>query len=124
MRIEIGFGVGFDAAGKPITPHERDERLKLVLTEAALEFGGCNILSGQGAWINDAGTLVAEESRTLVIETPSGSEQVHKARRLAEYVRRVFQQEAVIFSISRSTSKMVRGESRVPTIPEYEHPQI
>lgn len=108
MRIEIGFDVGFDETGKLITFRERDKRLEMVLTEAARKFGRCNILSGQSAWINVAGSLVVGETRTLVIETSSDLEQERKARWLAEFVGQVFWRESIAFNVARSAYEMAR----------------
>lgn len=100
MRYEIGFGVGFDEAGKPIDPQHVRECIKLIMVEACNRFGGCNITSGQGAWLDSSGTLIVEESRVLVVDSLAGrfatqGEWDTQAKDLAEFVRRVLNQAAV-----------------------------
>lgn len=111
MRFEIGFGLGFDKDGKAIDPVQRQEAIKLILTEASLKFGGANIVFGQGAWINAKGALVVEESATLVIQSlPDGrlyEDEQEAAKALASYVRRVLNQEAVILSKQVGTATLV-----------------
>lgn len=93
MRFEIGFGIGFDREGKRIDVTQQIETQKLILAQAAMVFGGCNLIAGQGAWINGKGDLVVEESRVLVIDAHASQEDA--AFKLAEFVRRVLNQEAV-----------------------------
>jgi hypothetical protein len=93
MRYSIGFGVGFDRNGKRIDPVQVREATKLILVEATRRFGGCNITTGQGAWMNDKGDLVVEESRELTVDGDKSKED--DAFALAEFVRRVLDQEAV-----------------------------
>lgn len=112
MRFEIGFGVGFDKHGNPIDPCHVRECIKLILVEASRRFGGCNILAGQGAWVDDSGTLVVEDSRVLVVDTSANNrleaDNVASARQLAVFVRNVLEQQAVQFTQIVSTATVLR----------------
>ncbi len=110
MRYEIGFGVGFDQHGKPIDPHHVRECIKLILVDACNRFGGCNITSGQGAWIDEHNTLIVEESRVLVVDSLAGrfatqGEWDSQAKELAEFIRRVLNQAAVHVTSFVATSR-------------------
>jgi hypothetical protein len=100
MRFEIGFGVGFTRDGTPIDSLQVAEATKVILVEACRRFGGCNITSGQGAWM-DGDNLVVEESRTLVVDTHSGPgsrqgfEDEKSAYELAQFIGRLLNQKAV-----------------------------
>lgn len=100
MRFEIGFGIGFDRDGKPIEANQVAEAIKIILVEACHQFGGCNILAGQGAWM-DGDTLVVEESRVLVVDTPAGPgsragfEAERSAEELGQFIGRILNQKAV-----------------------------
>lgn len=100
MRFEIGYGVGFDRDGKALEAHYVAEVQKLILVEACRRFGGCNILAGQGAWL-DGDTLVVEESRVLVVDTPAGPgsragfDAEKSAEELGQLIGRLLNQKAV-----------------------------
>jgi hypothetical protein len=104
MRFEIGFGVGFTRDGTPIDSLQVVEATKAILVEACRRFGGCNITSGQGAWM-DGDTLVVEESRTLVVDsvTTVGSRAAEAAEdaafELAQFIGRILNQKAVHVSV-------------------------
>lgn len=104
MRYEIGFGIGFDRHGNAIRSDHAVECIKLILVEACQRFGGCNILPGQGAWIDGKGTLIVEESRVLIVDTDArntsrlAADHLREAKELASYVRGVLDQEAVHFT--------------------------
>jgi hypothetical protein len=55
MRVEFGFGVGFDRDNVPINAGVAARAVKQILVEASRMFGGCNLLRGQGAWIDPSG---------------------------------------------------------------------
>lgn len=111
MQFTIGFGLGFDKSGKPIDAIQRAESLKIIMAQACVRFGGCNITFGQGAWINGKGDLVVEESATLVVQSlPTGrlyEDEADSAKALARLVRTVLEQEAVILTSSVATSTLV-----------------
>jgi hypothetical protein len=103
MRYEFGFGVGFDRDHVRLNAGFVAKACKSILVRACELFGGCNLLQGQGAWIDDRGTLVLEESRVLVVDTTStgrGSSEFSvaddaKVADLAEFIRAALHQEAV-----------------------------
>lgn len=111
MKYEIGFGVGFTANGTPIDQTNKTEWLKIAMVEACRRFGGCNITFGQGAWLNPRGDLIMEESAVMVVSSlPTGrmAEDHHReALELAEFVRKIFQQEAVVFTQLVSTTEVM-----------------
>jgi hypothetical protein len=104
MRFEIGFGVGFTRDGTPINPLQVVEATKAILVEACRRFGGCNIVSGQGAWL-DGDNLVVEESRTVVVDFPggpgtrAGQDAEDSAFELAQFIGRILNQKAVHVSV-------------------------
>lgn len=108
MRYEIGFGVGFTGTGEVIT--DKDELMKIVLVEACNRFGGCHVTFGQGAWISPAGALVVEEAATLtVMSLPTGrlfTDETELAEGLAEFIRRLFRQEAVLLTKIVATTSL------------------
>lgn len=100
MRIEFGFGVGFDRDNQPLDPEFVRLACKSILVRACQVFGGCNLLKGQGAWIDGTGTLVLEESRVLVVDiSGKGTEQGRfgqlKTAEMAEFIRAALNQAAV-----------------------------
>lgn len=106
MRYEIVYGIGFNLRGERIGVVQGTEVTKIILAEAAVRFGGCNLLSGQGAWLNAKGTLVVEESRTVVID--AGKRMDGEIIDFAEFVRRVLEQEAVHVTRIEADSHDVR----------------
>lgn len=113
MRFEFGFGVGFDRNGNRLDATHVNEAIKMIVVDACQRFGGCNITSGQGAWINATGDLVVEESRVLVVDSTAGQatrlhgDQVAEAKALAGFIGRVLNQEAVHFTQLVSTSENI-----------------
>lgn len=100
MRFEIGFGVGFDRNGKAITDWYVGHAVREILAYTARLFGGCNIVAGNGAWM-DGDQLIIEQSRVLVVDVqaPCGGAKAHKAledvRVLADFIGRTLNQKAV-----------------------------
>jgi hypothetical protein len=100
MRFELGYGVGFDRNGKALDAQHVAEVQKLILVEACRRFGGCNILPGQGAWL-DGDNLVVEESRVLVFDTGAavgsrpGYQAEIDAHELAQFIGHLLNQKAV-----------------------------
>lgn len=111
MRFEITFGVGFDRNGNPLDSVTVREGIKYVLSEAALAFGGCNLVNGQGAWISPSGTLVVEETHTLIMDGDDVDED--KATRIARSIRRVFNQEAVHFAVVAVAHALISDQPHV-----------
>lgn len=116
MRYEIGFGIGFDRHNQRIDPVQQAEAIKLILVEAAGMFGGCNLVQGQGAWIDPAGTLVVEQSVTLVIDTAGrstefGEADTVKIGKLATFIGRLLNQHSVHLTQLVSTGKNVLVET-------------
>ncbi len=113
MRIEIGFGIGFTKTGRVIDPDGVADKLTAVLNNTCGLFGGCTILEGIGAWKNGAGEVVREPSRVLVInvthefQVKLGAQLQYRAHLLAEFVRDLFEQEAVAFAILPCTTSIV-----------------
>jgi len=108
MRYEIGFGVGFDQDGNALSAYHVNECVKMILVEACRHFGGCNLITGQGAWLNGKGDLVVEESRTLIIDASRTGRLVSDleadAKGLAEFIRKLLNQESVHFVQLAATS--------------------
>lgn len=97
-RWEIGFGIGYDWEGKPLPLDERQKALDTIERWVSREFGGCNLIAGQGSWIDD-GRLIQEESRVLVIfteDSPQDSE--HRIEQIAGLIKGEFRQKAVLVS--------------------------
>lgn len=115
MRVEFGFGVGFDRNNEPLTHEFVRLATKQILVEACTAFGGCNMVAGQGAWTDENGTLVLEESRILVVDIVApgriGGEydasDDAKIRKLAEYIRSSLNQAAVHVTKLVATSRDV-----------------
>jgi hypothetical protein len=114
MRYEFGFGIGFDRDNYRLKPEFVAKACKTILVKACELFGGCNLLVGQGAWINGEGTLVLEESRVLVVDTTTtgrGSEfsvaDDAKVADLALFIRAALNQEAVHVTRLVATAKDV-----------------
>jgi hypothetical protein len=102
MRYEFGFGVGFDRDNRPIPAEFARKACKSILVKACELFGGCNLLNGQGAWVDGDGTLVLEESRVLVVDSTAGgrgsefgSVDAAKVAELSEFIRSALNQAAV-----------------------------
>jgi hypothetical protein len=102
MRYEFGFGVGFDQDHGRLNAGFVAKACKSIVVKACELFGGCNLLNGQGAWIDDSGTLVLEESRVLVVDTTAtgrgsefGAADEAKVADLAEFIRAALHQQAV-----------------------------
>jgi hypothetical protein len=113
MRVEFTFGIGFDRTNEPIPEKFARNATKQILIEASNVFGGCNLIAGQGSWIDVAGNLVLEESRTLVVDLISanrfgsefGADDNVKIATLAEYIRSSLNQAAVHVTKLVATSR-------------------
>lgn len=113
MRVEFTFGIGFDRTNEPITTKFAHNATKQILVEACGVFGGCNLIAGQGAWVDSAGSLILEESRTLVVDIVSanrfgsefGADDNAKIVALAEYIRSSLNQAAVHVTKLVATSR-------------------
>lgn len=113
MQYQIVFGVGFDRNGQRIDACHVQECVKLILVEASRRFGGCTILDGQGAWADSSGNLVVESNKTVIVNaaggnaTRAGQDDTASARELAEFCRRILNQEAVSFTQLVATSALL-----------------
>lgn len=113
MRVEFGFGVGFDADNRPLSAKHIQTATRQILIRASQLFGGCNLLEGQGAWVDPAGNLVLEASRILVVDIISGrfggsefgQDDDAKIRELARYIRVILNQAAVHVTKLVATSR-------------------
>lgn len=119
MRIEFGFGVGFDRDKQSLPAEFVRKATKQILVKACELFGGCNLLNGQGAWINATGDLILEESRVLVIDTSGrmggaefGQDEDAKVAAMAEFIRAELRQEAVHVARLVATARDVSIRSR------------
>lgn len=105
MRIEFGFGVGFDREHRPLDRDFVRAAVKSILVRACELFGGANLLQGQGAWLAPDGTLVLEESRVLAVDCCPGGDRLAgtewdstldtRVAGMAEFIRSALNQEAV-----------------------------
>lgn len=103
MRVEFGFGIGFDRNNNPLPERQVATALRQILITASKLFGGCNLLPGQGAWVDATGNLVLEESRVLVVDIVAGNriggefglEEQEKINVLVRYIQTVLDQAAV-----------------------------
>lgn len=115
MRVEFGFGIGFDRDNRPLDVMFVRAACKSILVKACQLFGGCNMLPGQGAWIDPDGNLVMEESRVLIVDivrpgrfgSESGADDNAKIDEMAHFVRRALNQAAVHVSRAVATAKDV-----------------
>lgn len=119
MRYEIKFGIEFDRDNMPMHRGIVNAMVKEIMREACREFGGCDLLHGQGASLDDSGKLAYEESRTLVVDTGSrnstdlSAEYLRKARLLAEFIRTALNQSAVHLTQVVGVSEDVKKSNTV-----------
>lgn len=104
MRYEIAYGVGFDRHSVPIPLGTVAKFDREIVIHACNRFGGCNLVSGQGGWKDDAGSIVLEESRVLTINTEKGG----AVAIFAEWVRSQLNQTAVIVTAIDVEPEFVR----------------
>jgi hypothetical protein len=100
MRYEIGFGVGFDRDGQALPAGRVQQAIRAILVRASSVFGGCNLLNGQGAWVDGSGTLVLEDSRVLVIDVAGPGSRFTgdteaKVQELVQFIGTVLSQHSV-----------------------------
>lgn len=115
MQLQFGFGVGFDRDNQPINAGFAAKALKQILMEASRMYGGCNLVRGQGAWVDSQGTLILEDSCTLTVNviqpgrfgSESGVEDRAKADQLASFIRAELNQTAVYITQLVSSTRFV-----------------
>lgn len=97
QRITITAGTGQDRNGRDIDPQELQTALAGIRATLAGAFGGYTERETYGGWINDAGELVTEPGRQWVALTDKPAREADPAAEaVAEYVRAMLKQEAVV----------------------------
>lgn len=84
-KYDIGFGVGSNCDGEPMTPREVTAGLASIRREACELFGGYTLTPTTGGWVNPVGVLVEENGYTLTILVKCGV----SARDVASFARRL-----------------------------------
>lgn len=115
MRYEFGFGVGFDRDNVRLEAGFVAKALKQIIVEASRMYGGCNVVRGQGAWVNPQGDLVLEDSCTLTVNviqggrfgSEFGTDETAKAQKLAEFIRAELNQQAVYVTQVVTSNKLI-----------------
>jgi hypothetical protein len=111
MRFAFGIGVQFTKDGNIISTLLRRELIATTAKMAAEVFGGCFIQSGQGAWIDGSGQLVAEDGISVIADTPRGNRTDAAwavcAAELAERLRVLWDQSAVQLTQFVAVGKLI-----------------
>lgn len=96
-KLEFGFGAGEDRQGIPLDQANVGLVVNEIVETASRLFGGCFLTRGRGGWINPAGILVTEPGYVLTVYT-NFSHTRDDAMKLIATIKRLLNQEAVIFS--------------------------
>lgn len=98
IRIEIGFGCGFDHEGLAISRDELHASLKEIKKEAARIFGAYTVMPTEGGWTNSSGKLVEEPGFTLFTIQSAHEARRHEIEELVKIIKATLRQEAVAVS--------------------------
>lgn len=105
LRIEVGFGVGFDKDHNPIG--HPGFHLEAIKQKAVELFGGFTFYNSDGGWRHTDGQLATEPGGTLLIFEEEKSDTRSRARALAEYVKLVLRQESAVLAITSAEFEYV-----------------
>lgn len=112
MRFAYGIGTTYRANGSIIPEKQRIIRQRLTLEMVCKVFGGAFVSNGHGAWMDDKNNLIVESSIQVVADTPasnvSADSWIKQAEKLAKELAALWEQTAVQFTQSISTSRLVR----------------
>lgn len=67
IEFEFGFGIGEDKNGRNIAVNDARRAVRAICDKAVTLFGGYTLLDVFGGWKNDAGRVVEEPGKTLII---------------------------------------------------------
>ncbi len=107
LRIEVGFGMGFDKNHQPL--ENAPALLERVKSKALELFGGFTFYTSQGGWRHADGQLATEDGGTLLIfasDLPGRAAETD-ARNLATFVKQALNQEAVALGITSAEFEYV-----------------
>jgi hypothetical protein len=93
LKIEFGFGLGYDKDNKSISPTMRGIGMIQVAAKAAALFQGFTIYQTLGGWMNPAGHLVSEKGATLLVYVDGDVPE--RTKEMAEYIKHQFNQHSV-----------------------------
>lgn len=99
QKLEFIFGADYNKDGKLIRRSEKMRAFDEIRTLAVELYGGCTMTHGHGNWKGKSGRVVSEKSCILTIlneETDMKTIGI-----LANKIRTVLRQEAVIFTVSK-----------------------
>lgn len=99
QKLEFTFGTDFNKDGKLIRRSEKMRAFDDIRTLAVELYGGCTMVHGHGNWKSKSGRVVSEKSCTLIILNEETN--MKDIGRIANKIREVLRQEAVIFSVSK-----------------------
>ena len=102
-KAVFSVGVGKDRFGADITFSNALARRDSSLRHASNIFGGATVTENFGAWKDDDGVIIYEESWTWTII----SDKKDKFREFAAFLRDLYNQSAVLLVVSEVESEFV-----------------
>jgi hypothetical protein len=93
-KLELFFGGNIGESGRV----SDDEWRRFVADEVTPRFpDGFTVLAAMGQWRNHAGTIVAEDSRNLVVIARDATSELAKIAALRDVYKMRFDQDSVLF---------------------------
>lgn len=108
IKLEFGFGVGLDAAGREIPPDRQDAGLATIRESAIDLFEGCTVCRTVGDWRDpETQRVYSERGMTLSILTLPGQLDLEaRVFQLAEDIKRNLNQKTVYVTRYSVESKL------------------